>query len=54
MQGKPIMNYAERTREIERAYRLMWFNHLLGKTVFTDANHDLEQVIQTHFAEDAS
>jgi protein O-GlcNAc transferase len=54
MQAKPIMNYSERTREIERAYRLMWFNHLLGKTVFTDANHDLEQAIQTHFAETTS
>jgi predicted O-linked N-acetylglucosamine transferase (SPINDLY family) len=51
MQQTAYMDYASSTAEIEKAYRLMWFNHLLGKTVFTDANHDIEQVIQTHFAE---
>lgn len=49
MLANPIMDYAARTKEIEKSYRLMWFNHLLGKTQFTDANHDMDVVINTYF-----
>lgn len=52
MLSNPIMDYAGRTREIEKSYRLMWFNHLLGKKIFTDSNHDLEEVISTYFSQD--
>lgn len=50
MLASPIMDYSARTKEIEKAYRLMWFNHLLGKTIYTDANHNLDEIINTYFS----
>ena len=50
MLASPIMDYSARTIEIEKAYRLMWFNHLLGKTIYTDANHNLDEIINTYFS----
>jgi predicted O-linked N-acetylglucosamine transferase (SPINDLY family) len=35
MLASPLMDYRQRTRELEQAFRLMWINHLLGERRFT-------------------
>lgn len=46
LQASPLMNYAERTAELERAYQLMWLNHLLGEPRYLNAQHDPEVAMQ--------
>lgn len=46
LQASPLMNYAERTAELERAYRLMWANHLLGEARYLDVQHDPQAAMQ--------
>jgi predicted O-linked N-acetylglucosamine transferase (SPINDLY family) len=46
MRASPVMNYAERTAELEKAYRLMWLNHLLGELRYLDTQCDLEAAMQ--------
>jgi len=47
MQSSGLMDYQARCLELERAYRLMWFNYLLGKPAkgtglrYLDANFDI-------------
>lgn len=41
MQNSPLMDYAARARDVERAYRLMWINHLLNCPRYLDVSHDL-------------
>lgn len=40
LQGSPWMDYKTRTAELERAFRLMWINHLLGEKRYLDTRHD--------------
>ena len=49
MLATPVMNYAKRTAELEKAYRLLWCNYLLKEPRFKHANYDLESVISTCF-----
>lgn len=46
MQASPVMDYVERTAELERAFRLMWVNHLLGERRHLDARADLQAAIK--------
>jgi predicted O-linked N-acetylglucosamine transferase (SPINDLY family) len=46
MRASPVMNYAERTAELERAYRLLWINHLLGEPRYLDTQCDLEAAMR--------
>lgn len=46
MLASPLMDYAVRTAEIERAYRLMWINHLVGDARYLDTGHDLQQAMK--------
>lgn len=45
MRDSLLMDYAERTAELERAYRLMWINHLLGEPRYLNSRHDLQAAI---------
>ena len=45
MRSSPLMDYAKRTEELEKAYRLMWFNHLLKESRFLNAGYDMNSVI---------
>ena len=49
MQQNKLMQHAQRTAEMEKAYRLMWFNYLLKKTEFLDTKCDLDQVVEQYF-----
>jgi predicted O-linked N-acetylglucosamine transferase (SPINDLY family) len=42
MRASPVMNYAERTAELEQAYRLLWINHLLGEPRYLDTRQDMD------------
>jgi hypothetical protein len=44
--ASPVMNYAERTAELEKAYRLLWLNHLLGEPRYLDTQCDLEAALR--------
>ena len=44
-----VMDYAQRTAEIEKSCRLLWFNYLLKKQEFTHSNYDIANVIEYHF-----
>jgi hypothetical protein len=46
MRASPVMNYAERTAELEKAYRLLWINHLLGEPRYLDTQCDLATAVQ--------
>ena len=48
MLSNPMMNYSERTKEVEKAFRLMWFNHLLGKQIYTNTNNNIDDIIKNH------
>lgn len=39
MADSPLMNYEERRQDVEKAYRLMWFNYLLGELRYTHTKH---------------
>ncbi|WPB57759.1 tetratricopeptide repeat protein [Xylophilus sp. GOD-11R] len=41
-----LMDYATRTAELERAYRLMWLNYLAGEKRWRDVTVDLEQAMR--------
>jgi predicted O-linked N-acetylglucosamine transferase (SPINDLY family) len=47
MQTSDLMCYAERTRDLEQALRLLWINHLLGERRFLDLNTSVEQAVLT-------
>jgi len=40
-----LMNYAGRTAELEKAFRLMWLNYLSGQVRSTDVKSDLEAAL---------
>lgn len=44
--SSPLMNYAVRTAELERAFRCMWVNHLRGSPLLLSVNGDLEAALQ--------
>jgi tetratricopeptide (TPR) repeat protein len=46
MRASPVMNYAERTAELEKAYRLLWLNYVLGEPRYLDTQCDWETVLQ--------
>jgi tetratricopeptide (TPR) repeat protein len=46
MRASPVMNYAERTAELEKAYRLLWINHLLEEPRYLDTQCDLEAAMR--------
>ena len=41
-----LMDYASRTAELEKAYRLMWLNYLVGEKRWLDESVDLEHALQ--------
>ncbi|MFC4622256.1 tetratricopeptide repeat protein [Comamonas nitrativorans] len=45
LQNCGLMDYASRTAELEKAYRLMWLNHLRGNLGIGDTDADLEQLL---------
>jgi predicted O-linked N-acetylglucosamine transferase (SPINDLY family) len=53
MRASPVMNYAERTAELEKAYRLLWINHLLGEPRYLDTQCDLEAAMREGEARNA-
>jgi predicted O-linked N-acetylglucosamine transferase (SPINDLY family) len=53
MQASPVMNYAERTAELEKAYWLLWINHLLGEPRYLDAQCDLEEAMRVFLTHEA-
>lgn len=51
MINSPLMDYVVRTAELEKAYRLMWLNHLRGDLKIFDVNVNLEQLLAEAVAE---
>ena len=45
MLDSPLMDYVARTAELEKAFRLMWLNHLRGNRQIADVDVDLEQLL---------
>lgn len=45
MIDSPLMDYVARTAELEKAFRLMWLNHLRGNRQIADVDVDLEQLL---------
>ena len=45
MQACGYMNYAERTKELEQAFQLMWLNYLNGNTHWRDTATSLEEAL---------
>jgi predicted O-linked N-acetylglucosamine transferase (SPINDLY family) len=46
MRQSALMDYTARTAEIERSFRLMWINHLLGESRYLDSNASLDDAIE--------
>ena len=45
MRRSALMDYKARTAEIERSFRLMWINHLLGESRFLNSEANLNDAI---------
>lgn len=45
MRASALMDHAGRTAELERAYRLMWINHLIGEPRYLDVRHDVAEAV---------
>ena len=46
MRQSALMDYRARTAEIERSFRLMWINHLLGEARFLNSKASLDDAIE--------
>lgn len=40
-----LMNYSKRTKDIEKSFRLMWLNYLIGQKKVTDVSADLNAFV---------
>lgn len=47
LQASHWMAYSVRTAELERAFKLMWINHLLGERRYLDSRHDVQNAIES-------
>lgn len=47
MRRSVVMDYAARASELERAYRLMWINHLIGSPQYLHSGHDLGLALES-------
>jgi predicted O-linked N-acetylglucosamine transferase (SPINDLY family) len=50
MSSNALMQYSERTKEMENAYRLMWFNYLVKKIEFNDTTQTIDKAIEKYFS----
>jgi predicted O-linked N-acetylglucosamine transferase (SPINDLY family) len=46
LRGSALMDYAGRTAELERAFRLLWLNHLSGEKRYLHSAHDVADAVQ--------
>lgn len=46
MRSSPFMDYVASTAELEKAYRLMWINHLLQEKKYLDSSHDIDSMVE--------
>lgn len=45
MRTSPFMDYVASTAELEKAYRLMWINHLLQEKKYIDSSHEIDSIV---------